>query len=349
MKIRFPFQRKTTPSTVELPFNPEVRSEATFKASLVDLPVEKVRTLEFLLRTSTAAYQRVELERQRSQRAAQGGISWPTPEDVGEARAILRSKELKQVTPSVKRLLKGALDSWELKARPPEAPRAHPGVEFLAGLRELAAGAGELGAAVLCFAEALLGSDQALASQLVNEAFEVRLSEALGGMARARRSIVKVGVVSHSEIEGELVDELTGEALPDEQGNPRVEVIPFRGESWVFNGKKRPGCSEATLDFYHAAGGAGPLVSLSEAVLMYQRGELPTPEKIWRVFLGEPKKEEPEAAPSPAPLPGAEVAQQEPFDDEGDPIPPASSSGPPEGNEAAGEGDDEEGTPGPLV
>lgn len=324
--IRYPFQRRTQPLWVEVPFDAFTRGEETLKVKLADLPLEKKRTLEFLYDTALNAYNRCETLRQLAQLAAQGGASWPSSEEVSAARAEVAKIEI----PSIQRLLRGALDSFELRQKKESGAalgEADQALSFVAQLRDLAPQGGELGAAVLRFAEALVESDVNNAKQGINEEFEPRLAEALGGLVRARRAIVRAGVAGHKEIEGEIVDE-QGEPILDEAGAPRVEPIPFIAQPWIWNGAKRPGCSAETLDFYTAACGGGLLVSLSEAVMLYQGGGILTPAKIWDLFLPQPQAAA-EAPQSPA---------EAPFDNEGDPITPGQ---PPEAQPQpeAGEGE----------
>ena len=305
--IRYPFVKKTRPTWVEVPFDATDEKAGTVEVSISDLPTEKHRSLVYQLNTATTTYLSVKASFEASLEAV-SGVKPPNSEDLSEALVLVRSSDL---GPRLKKLLTEYIQSLFLAKKDTDI--------FLSGLRSLASLGGEVGFATLAFAEALTESSEALARQKVAEEFEGRLSEGLAVLSRAREKIVSFGVTNHRGFLGQLTTD-DGEPILDDDGKQQEQEIPFSKGRWSWNGKERPGVAPEGVDFYRAISpNGGLLVSLSEAVLIYQSGETPTPSFIWKQFSKEEtqnleKKSGPEKNDS-KPTPGTH-----PDDDEASPL-----------------------------
>ncbi len=309
-KLRFPFNSKPRPEWVEVPFDIQDPDAGAFDVSIADLPVEKFKSLQFQLSTATTAYTIVQSEISVAEALAKGEGLAPLDEELSTALAVIQGSE--EIKPQIKRLLSGYIQHLSQQRQASEAGEVPPQT-FLDQLRKVAPSGGDTGYTVLAFAESYIGANTANTIQKVNESFEPALAESLSAMGRAREKIVALGIVNHRGLIGQLVDD-AGLPLLDGDTNEQIEKeIPFVGASWVFNDKKRKGTGQETLDFYRSIlPNNGLIVSLSEAVLLYQGGKVPTLDDIYSRV---PQKAKPVEAPAPAtPTP----AEAPPVDIEGE-------------------------------
>jgi hypothetical protein len=289
---RYPFRRKLEREWADVPLDAADRSSPTLRAELRDLPSERLSTLRFKLRSANSAYGEVRRQYQKALAAARRDPWGDAPEEIRKqvAAAVAELATNKAFAGEVGEALRGALATYlERFALPAAEPSPAAAV---AELRTNPAFAGAFGRDLLRFAEALEVADRAVAAAAVNERFAEPVEQATAGVVRVRREIVACGVVGHSEFEAELYDEKTGVAILDpETGAPQVLPIPFVGAKWSHNGRKLEGCSEETLAVYsEACSGEGLILSLSEAVLLFNRGVAVTPAAVWDSYLGAPPK-----------------------------------------------------------
>ncbi len=297
-KFRYPFKKNPLPEWVEVPFDATKREGGTFEAKLNSLPQEKLGTLRYQLSAATAAYNTVQGKLLESMLLARGETRRLVDDDLIAASRVISQSE--EINPAIKRTLLENIYKLQGQRSEAEADPETAKESFLSSLREFAFSGGDFGAAVLSFAEALAISDSANAGQVVAETFESKLADALGALHRARGKIVAYGVAGHRGLVGELVDE-EGAPIADEEGKPKEADLPHKAAAWSFNNKARRGTSEETLSYYYdISPNLGLLVSLSEAVLLYQEGRAPTPADIWDSI-----------APAPPPKPTTTEAKEE--------------------------------------
>ncbi len=278
-KLRYPFKKGSLPEFVEVPFDVSDVEAGTFEVKINSLPTEKFKTLNYQLSTATSSYLLVKAELEAGEALARGEGRGPLDEELAAAVGVIRESE--EIKPQLKRLLTEYILGLSRQRRDNE--NGGPLVEsFLSNLQKIAPMGGDVGYSTLAFAQALADSDGAIAAQRVSESFENRLSESLAGMSRAREKIVAFGIASHKGLVGCLVDEVTGEPLVDEEGAQIEKELPFTGGRWVWNGKEKRGVASEGLDFYRSLSpNGGLMVSLSEAVLIYQTGAAPTVDEIY--------------------------------------------------------------------
>ncbi len=311
-KIRYAFSKRQRPEWCEVPFDATDREAGAFDVCIASLPREKFNTLNYQLQSATAAYLIVKAELDEAENLANGRGRAPDEADVNEALGAIRESEA--ITPQLKRLLSEYIHGFARQRS--EVEQALDSREvFLSSLRSIAPAGGDLGFSTLAFAETLADSDKANAGQLVSEAYESRLGEALSAMNRARAKIVSVGVTNHRGLIGQLVDD-EGVPMVDAEGAQLEQEIPFEPGRWTWNGQPKKGVAPAGLDFYRAISpGQGLLVSLSEAVLLYQQGFNPTPDDVYKTvgvaLPPSPKTPTPDEAPA--------VEQVSTSDDDPDP------------------------------
>lgn len=296
--IRYPYNRRPRPDFCEVPIDVEDRSAGTILVKLVDIPREKFVWLERLLDTSKRAFLRITQEKIVAIRAATGQMEGSSESEIFRALAVVQRTE--NIKPAVKRLLKRTLEDL---ARKVGEAQASPEGRWLAELRAVCVGGGLPGLRVLAFAEACDESAQQLAEQLIEEAFVTPFAESVRAMRAARGELIRHGVIDHKDLFGALTLD-DGAPMLDEQGQPMVEPIPFESSAWSWGGKKKPGCSVDTLTLYNdISERGGCLMSLSESVLFWNRGIVPTPELIWSEWEKTNSPPQPkETKEEPAPL-----------------------------------------------
>lgn len=288
-KIRYPFTKYTLSEWVEVPFDATDREAGTFEVQLQSLPQEKINTLRYQLVLATKNYLNLQRLQEEAKREARGEGVQPTDEDLLSALAFVKKSEI--ALPLKRLMVDAALYSQQNK-RETDGESAEG---FLSRLRLLASSGSSFGYEVLGVAESLFLSQAVAATQIVEEHFEPQLAEALGSISRARANLIALGVVGHRGLIGELIGP-DGEPIPDDEGKPKEAPLPFVSQNWTWGLKPKRGCSEGTIELYRSISpNNGLLVSLSEAVLLYQKGYAPSPEDIWRELAPKkatPKKEE---------------------------------------------------------
>ena len=283
-KVRYPFVRKTDPAWVEVPFDAFDREAGTIEVCLQGLPKEKRSQLEIALQSARATHYRIAAQRSAAEAAAGDRIEPSNETDLHRVlSAIQRLKVGDEVKPHVKRELRRQVEDLLRKTR---QDKATPEALWVGRLRELCLEGGSLGARVLGVAEALFEGQGALAELLAGEAFRDSQALAMHQLLKARADIIRYGVTGHRGIIGEITLDDGSPLIED--GAPKEVELPWVAEAWVFGGVRRVGTAKETLDLYRELSPSGGLlVSLSEAVIWWQKGVTPTPQLIWAVFAGE--------------------------------------------------------------
>lgn len=275
--IRYPYNKRPRPEFCEVPLDVTDRSAGTILVKLADIPREKYAFLEQTLNRAKQAFFLVTAQWQAAKRAAGGRIEGSAESEIFRAIAVVQRTE--KMKPAVKRLLRSTLEDLARKVGESAASEEQL---FLAELRSLCISNGLLGQRVLSFAEALTDAQSANAAQLAEEAFSLPMAEAVRSMRVARGDLIRHGITDHKDLFGEITLDDGQPLLDEETGAPKVEPIPFVAASWSWGGKKKAGCSQETLSLYEDISDTGGcLYSLSEAILLWGKGIVPTPEKIW--------------------------------------------------------------------
>lgn len=295
--IRYPYNKRPRPEWCEVPLDVTDRSAGTILVQLADLPREKFAYLQKTLDSAKRSFVRITAEQRAATRAGANQLEGSSESEI--FRAIATVQKIEKMKPAVKRLLRHTLE--DLARRTGEAQQT-PEQAYLAELRQSAGH--PLGSRVLAFAESLTQADAHLTTQAIEEAFAPRLSEAIRSMRAARLDLLRHGITNHKDLFGEITLD-DGAPLLDDDGKPQVAPVPFEPGAWSWAGKKRAGCGEETLALYDAISETGGcLYALSEAVLLWNKGIVPTPALIWESWEkkseapAETDKEE-EEAPAP--------------------------------------------------
>jgi len=289
--IRYPYHKRPRPEFAEVPLDVEDREAGTILVRLADLPREKFAYLEKTLSSAKRNFYRVTAEQRAATLAATGRLEGSSESEIFRALAVVQ--DLKEIKPAVKRLLKHTLEDLAKKTGEAKGTTEET---FVAQLRATSIGH-PFAQRVLAFAEALLEGQAVNAQQQIEEAFSSPMAEAVRALRTARRELIRHAVTDHKDLFGEVTLD-DGGALLGEDGKPTVEPIPFVGSAWSWGGKKRAGCSEETLDLYDGISDRGGcLYSLSEAVLLWNNGTVPTPDLIWDSWSKKAEVVKEEAAP----------------------------------------------------
>lgn len=296
VKVRYPFTKKARPEWVEIPFDALDRAGGDFEVKLQGIPKEKLSQLEYALNAAKASYWHVQAKKEAAKLAAGDQVAPSDETDLHKALQVLQLLKDDQVKPTLKLMLRNMLEAL-LRKTQEEAGSEE--TLFLDQLRELVGLSAGLPSQVLAFAEALYEGKRQVAEQLAEGSLADEQAEALRAIRDARAELVRVGLADHRGIIGELTLEDGSPLLED--GVPKEAEIPFVASTWRWAKEKRRGVSDETLVFYREAQeGEGLLLSLSEAVLLWQKGQTPTLALIWDAFIEPetPKEEASKEAPA---------------------------------------------------
>lgn len=276
-KVRYPFVKKPLPDWAEVPFNALDRSAGDFEVRLCGIPKEKLSQLEYALNYAKRSYWQIQAQREVAKLSASDVVAPSDETDLHKALQVIQLLKDDQVKPGLKLMLRNMIEALLRKT---EEEAGTEETLFLDQLRELIGLRAGLPSKVLAFAEALAEGKRQVAEQLAEGSLADEYAEALRAIREARAELVRFGVVGHRGIIGELTNE-DGSPLY-EDGIPKEAEIPFVASSWRWAKEKRACVSQETLDFYRdAQESEGLMLSLSEAVLLYQKGQTPTTALIW--------------------------------------------------------------------
>ena len=266
---------------MEVPFDALDRSAGTIEVKLAGIPKEKLQQLVFSLEKARLVYWQVGAKTEAAALAASDQVAPSDETDLHKALQVIQAMKDDEIKPAIKRTLRFMVEDL-LRKNGDE--KASDDTMLLGYIRELCLSNGAFGAKVLAFSEALLEARGTTAQQLVTSSFLEDTAEAMRVLHEARLQLVKFGVVGHRGIIGELTLDDGSPLLED--GQPKEAEIPFEASTWRWGKEKRPCVGEETLTFYRdCTDDEGLVLSLSEAVLLWQKGMVPSCAQIWDAFL----------------------------------------------------------------